>query len=71
MSRKVWVSENDAAKRIGVHRGTLARWRQDGIGPPCRVIQGNRRVTCRYHVDQLDRWMMVNGSPPEMPEKVR
>ncbi len=58
--RRTWVSEAQAADMVGVHRATLARWRQDGIGPPCRVIRHGRRPTVRYHVPTINRWQMQN-----------
>ncbi len=55
------LSERAAAERLGVHPGTLLRWRQDGEAPPHFVVPRPRRNLVRYPVGHLERWMRLRG----------
>ena len=50
-------SEEEVAKQLGHHGRTLARWRQEGIGP--RFTQNGRRII--YHDEDVSGWLRAGG----------
>ena len=54
------ISEPEAARRLGISRRTLQRWRESGEGPPF-VVLGVRRIA--YRPADLDAWVEVRVAP--------
>jgi hypothetical protein len=50
---KVWLTNIEAADRLGLQPDTLSKMRGHGEGPPWT---GTRQLI-RYHVDAVDKWM--------------
>lgn len=48
-----WLSETQAAERIGVSQPTLARLRRDGEGPAYYAIS----ASFRYRSADVDAWL--------------
>jgi len=48
-----WLTEAQAANRLGLHFSTLWRWRQARTGPPHYLVNGR----ARYNVDELEAWL--------------
>lgn len=49
----------EAAKRLGIHRGTLVRWREKGLVTPAYVTPGGH---ARWDLDDLLKQLRDN--PP-------
>lgn len=49
-----WFTTPEAAEYLGLHPGTLRRWRVDGKGP--QVRRAGRAV--RYHRSDLDDFLV-------------
>jgi excisionase family DNA binding protein len=56
------LSTGEAAKRIGVARGTLARWRQEGRVTPTMTTAGGQ---ARWDLDDLKRQLRKQPPPDE------
>lgn len=57
------LTAEQAAKRLGLAKQTLAQWRHEGRGP--EFVKLGRAV--RYPSDALDRWLSTRqrgGEPP-------
>ena len=50
----------ETANRLRVHNDTLARWRNEGHGPPFFKLGG----TYRYPADELERWIRSRFTDP-------
>src|SRR3954451_22330602 len=54
------LSRQDAAHRLTLSPGTLARWAHEGHGPRC-VKLGRKRVA--YQLSDLDAWIAAQDDP--------
>jgi predicted site-specific integrase-resolvase len=50
-----FLSETEAAARLGVSRWTLRRWRREGTGPRHLKYPGTNRV--QYDVEDIDTFI--------------
>ncbi len=46
------VASSEAARVLGVHRGTLRRWWEAGLVKPAKVTAGGQ---ARWNIDDLER----------------
>lgn len=55
----------EVAGRLRVHRSTLVRWADAGIGPtPIRLGRpGLKSTTVRFDADDVERWLRARGLP--------
>jgi excisionase family DNA binding protein len=55
----------EVASRLRVHRSTLVRWADAGIGPtPIRLGRpGLKSTTVRFDADDVERWLRARGLP--------
>ena len=51
----------EVAEALRVSLRTLARWREDGSGPPYISLGANNSVL--YDVNKLKRWIEANSRP--------
>ena len=51
--------------RLRVHRSTLVRWADAGVGPtPIRLGRpGLKSTTVRFDADDVERWLGTRGLP--------
>lgn len=57
MTNSLYVTEVEAAKRLGLARSTLSRWRWSGTGPKYRKFGS----AVRYSVHELDEYADDRG----------
>lgn len=48
------INATEAAKLMGVSRGTLHRWNNQNLGPNCYTLPNN---TLRYRPEDVEDWM--------------
>lgn len=55
----------EVAGRLRVHRSTLVRWADAGVGPtPVRLGRpGLKSTTVRFDADDVERWLQARGLP--------
>lgn len=52
----------DVAKRAQVHRSTVVRWGDAGVGPrPIRLGAVGKSATVRFDPAEVDRWLRESG----------
>ena len=52
----------DVAKRAQVHRSTVVRWGDAGVGPrPIRLGAAGKSATVRFDPQEVDRWLQEYG----------
>lgn len=52
-----WLTNRQAAARIGIHPVTLATWRSKGRGPEYQKLGSGPKGHIRYRADAVDAWM--------------
>jgi hypothetical protein len=52
------LTEAQAARRAGVSKGTLRRWRSAGKGPPWLKLGDTRGAAIRYDSEVLQHWLV-------------
>ncbi|MGW5147606.1 helix-turn-helix transcriptional regulator [Rhodococcus koreensis] len=57
LHRSPLLTEREAAVRLGVHPGTLAKWRCQGEGPTYFKMGNRPKSPVRYEEDDLHTWM--------------
>jgi hypothetical protein len=64
-----FVSEDVLAKQLGHHPRTVARWRQQGVGPPFVMV--GREI--RYSIHAARTWLAAGGTSakPMKPRRQR
>ena len=63
-----YLTRDELAQVVGVHRRTLDHWAARGLGPR-PIKQGPRRV--RYHRAEVARWLREGDSPDWPPADAR
>jgi excisionase family DNA binding protein len=58
------LSTGEAARRLGVRRGTLGRWRREGKVTPTRVTAGG---DARWDLAELERQIRDLAESPDEP----
>lgn len=54
----------DVARRVQVHRSTIVRWADAGVGPrPIRFGVPGRSVAVRFDPVDVDQWLRTCGLP--------
>lgn len=59
-----FLTTEELAEEIGVHRTTLAKWRMERRGPPFTRL-GNRIL---YNIESFQRWL-ASGEVSPIPER--
>lgn len=52
-----WLTNRQAAERIGIHPVTLAAWRTKNRGPEYTKLGSGPKAHIRYRVEAVDAWM--------------
>lgn len=62
---KLLLTAADVARMVRVHRSTVVRWADAGVGPvPIRFgMAGGRSATVRFDAADVERWLRESGRP--------
>ena len=59
-----FINASQVGDRLGVDRGTLARWRSVGVGPRWIKWGPEKRAAVRYSVRLLKLWIEAQETGP-------
>lgn len=54
---KRWLSNKEAAARMGIHPATLTNWRCKGRGPRFEKLSDTPKARIRYSAHVVDAWV--------------